>query len=101
MTGEVAATQVGSAAVIVTATPGDGAAIGDPPLSNLIVMVEPKVSSIVSDPAVMFRFAVVDIVDWAEPCVVLVAVIVEVPGKTPDTVAFVVKLPSGIVTVDT
>ena len=90
VTGEVTATHVGSAGVIVTAMPGDGAAIGDPPLSNLIVMDDPKVSSIVRDPAVMFRFAVVDTVDWAEPCVALVAVIVDVPGRTPDTVALVV-----------
>ena len=67
VTGEAAATQVGSAGVRVTATPGDGAAMGDPPLSNLTVIVLPNVSSMVSDPCVMFRAAVVDTVDWACP----------------------------------
>jgi hypothetical protein len=99
VTGDVTAAHVGLSEVNVTSMPGEGAAIVLPPLSNLTVIVVPKLSLMLTELSSILRFAVEDTVDWAEPCVALVAETVTVPGAIPATVALAVMPPSGIVTV--
>ncbi len=59
VTGEVAATQFGSAGVSVTVIPGAGAAVGTPLLSKLNVMEVPKLALRLAEPCTMLIEAVV------------------------------------------
>ncbi len=59
VTGDVAATQFGSAAVSVTVIPGAGAAAGTPLLSKLNVMEVPKLALRLAEPWTMLIEAVV------------------------------------------